>query len=85
MARRIEINIDELVLDGFAPGDRHNIGESLQLELRRLITEQSIPGQLSRDWHVEWLDAGEFSNPVNSKPESTGNQIAKSVYKRLII
>jgi hypothetical protein len=38
--RTVELHVDELVLDGFAPGDRHVIGDAVEWELRRLLTKQ---------------------------------------------
>jgi hypothetical protein len=33
----INLHIEELVLHGFAPGDRHRISEAVEQELTRLI------------------------------------------------
>ena len=34
---RIELHIEELVLHGFAPGDRRPLGEAVERELTRLL------------------------------------------------
>ena len=36
----LNLHIEELVLHGFAPGDRYRIGEAVQQELTRLFAEQ---------------------------------------------
>ena len=83
MVSSIEVNIEELVLHGFKPGDRYDIGKSLELELARLFTEQGLPGVLSENMNVRRVDAGTFNASLNSKAESIGSQTAKSVYKGL--
>lgn len=80
MNNNLEINIEELVLHGFAPGDRYEIGKSLELELVRLFTEQGVPGVLSENMNVGRVDAGKFSASPNSKANVIGNQTAISVY-----
>jgi hypothetical protein len=42
-SERIELHIDRLVLDGFAPGDRHRIADALRIELARLLVERGMP------------------------------------------
>ena len=43
----IELHIEELVLHGFAPGDRHPIGDAVEHELIRLFAEQGLPSLLN--------------------------------------
>jgi len=43
----IHLHIEELVLHGFAPGDRHQISEAMQQELTRLISEKNISGEFA--------------------------------------
>ena len=83
MNKKVEINIEELVLNGFAPGDRYNIGKAIEQELARLFTEQGVPSILSKNRNFERLDAGAFNATTDSKAESIGNQTAKSIYKGL--
>ena len=45
----IDLHIDKLVLYGFSPGDRYRIGDSVETELVRLLTEQGIPPTLLAD------------------------------------
>ena len=40
----IVIEIDELVLHGFPPGERYRIGEAVQAELARILGERGLPG-----------------------------------------
>ena len=76
----IELNIEELVLHGFQPGDRQRIGLAVQQELSRLFTEQGLPTGLSSGGAVPSLDAGAFHNAPDAKPGAVGQQIANSIY-----
>lgn len=73
---RIEIEIGELVLDGFAPESRHRIGDALERELARLLAERPISGELAGG---ERLDAGAFSMAPGASPEQLGAAIAGAV------
>lgn len=77
---RIEVNIDELVLHGFSPAERYRIGEALEGELTRLLTEGGLPSGLVKGGQVDRLDCGSFDVKQGSKGESIGLQVAKSVY-----
>jgi len=81
MNNNVEINIEELVLHGFAPGDRYEIGNSLELELVRLFTEEGVPGVMSENSNVDGLVAGTFNTSANAKAKSIGIQTAESVYR----
>ena len=54
----VELHIEELVLRGFAPGDRYRIGEAVERELAHLFSEQGTPPSLAQEarlhgWTVE--------------------------------
>jgi hypothetical protein len=73
------LHIEELVLHGFAPGDRHGIAEAVEQELTRLISERqsfSCPTKcISRDQ----VDGGNFRMTNSAKPNAVGAQIAGAV------
>ena len=77
---RIEIVIDELVLEGFAPSDKYRIGEAVTRELERLFLE-SAPQPMPETTR-ERVDAGAFVMQ-GTRGESIGAQIASSVFKSL--
>ena len=79
----VELHIEELVLHGFAPGDRYNIGDAVERELGRLFSEQGTPSQLSLNAETAQLDAGGFDVAHGSKPEAIGSQVAHALYGRL--
>ncbi|MFP5261551.1 MAG: hypothetical protein ACLGJB_06555 [Blastocatellia bacterium] len=79
----VELYIEELVLHGFVPGERHDIGEAVERELTRLFAEQGAPPQLSHSSQTARMDAGAFEVSPDSKPEVIGTQVAQTLYGRL--
>jgi hypothetical protein len=78
---RVRLHIEELVLDGFSPGDSRRISEAFQTELLRLLTERGIPPSLVRNCVVDGLDAGEFRAATSGKALGAG--LAGALYGRL--
>jgi hypothetical protein len=79
----VELHIEEMVLHGFAPGERYNISDAVERELERLFSEQVAPSQLSLSAEIVDLDGGSFEVAQGSKPEVIGSQIAQALYERL--
>ncbi len=77
--REIEVHIEELVLHGFAPGDRWRIGDVLESELRGLLMEKGLPVA----WHQspEKIEAGPLRAASLTKPSRAGRQIARTIWK----
>jgi hypothetical protein len=78
---RVEIVIDELILHGFSPAERVAIGDSLSLELERLITEQGFQAFENVDTPV--LKAAPVKLQANAKPKTVGSQVAQVVHASL--
>jgi hypothetical protein len=76
----IHLHIEELVLHGFAPGDRHRIGDAMQRELARLFAEKQAPPGLTKNAEIDRLNGGTFQMTAAPRPESTGTQIARAVF-----
>jgi hypothetical protein len=79
----VEIEIGELVLEGFSPFERYRIGEAVERELTRLLVEQGVAPNLRRGGEIENLDAGVFQLQANAQVGFTGVQIAQAVYSSL--
>jgi hypothetical protein len=77
----IQLHIEELMLHGFAPGDRHRIANALQHELARLFAEQGTAVTLAGE--VARLDAGAFQMAENASARAIGSQIALAVHARI--
>ena len=65
--KNIELNIDELVLHGFAPGDRYSIGEAVEQELTRLLTDRGVPQSLEHGGEIGHVDGGAFEVEQGSR------------------
>ena len=77
----IELRIEELVLHGFAPGDRYMIGDTVEHELARLFGEQGVPSLLRSENAMDEIKGATFNSAHNAKPPAIGRQIAQAVYK----
>lgn len=80
---KLELHIEELILEGFAPESRHLIARAVEGELSRLFAEQGIPSWMSEGGEVARLDGGAFQSAPGSRPQATGVEIAQAVYGRL--
>jgi len=74
----VALNIDELVLHGFAPGDRHRIAAAMRREMTRLISAQGVPDA----WHANppVMQGQQFTAAHDANPHAVGTAIARSVY-----
>jgi hypothetical protein len=77
----IELHIEELVLHGFAPGDRCAIGDAVERELTRLLGEQRVPSLLRSENATDEIKGATFNVVDNSKPLAIGHQVARAVYQ----
>jgi len=79
-SKNIELNIEELVLHDFSPGDRHRIGEAMEQELTRLLADRGVPQSLERGGEVAHVDGGAFEVAQGSRAQVVGAQVAKAAY-----
>jgi hypothetical protein len=78
--KNIELHIEELVLEGFSPGDRYRIGEAVEQELTRLLADRGVPESLAQGGEVASVDGGAFEVAPGSRADVVGAQVAKAVY-----
>ena len=76
----IDLRIDEIVLHGFAPADRHRIGDAFQRELTRLLAAEGVPPAWASGGPAAQVDAGAFTVAPGARPEIVGAQVARAVY-----
>jgi hypothetical protein len=76
----LELHIEDLVLEGFQPGDRRRIGYALVAELERLLGDRGVPESIGRDLEIEVADGGELDLAPGSKADAIGSQVAGAVY-----
>lgn len=79
----VTIEIDELVLHGFAAGDRYRIGEAVQVELARIIAERGLPGLGRGSAEAARLDGGTFAVPAEMPATAVAAGIAAAVYRSM--
>src|SRR6266481_2902649 len=77
----LELRIEELVLHGFALGDRFVIGEAVERELARLLEDRGIPISLRLENATDEINGASFNAAQNAKPPAIGRQIAQAVYQ----
>lgn len=76
----VELHIEELVLHGFAPGDRHRIAEAMQRQLTRLLAQPGGLPPAARGGDIARLDGGAFAVAPGTPPEGVGAQVAQAIY-----
>jgi hypothetical protein len=74
----VALRIDELVLHGFAPGDRQRIAAAVQREMTRLVAAGGVP----QAWTASppALRGQPLAAPHGAGPHAIGAAIARSVY-----
>ncbi|HEY0384719.1 MAG TPA: hypothetical protein VGC64_01850 [Pyrinomonadaceae bacterium] len=80
---RIELYIEELVLHGFARGDRYAIADAVERELSRLLAAQltghAVPPALAHNTEHARMDAGTI-HLQTAVAASVGTQLAQAVH-----
>jgi hypothetical protein len=78
----LELHIDELVLHGFAPGDRFRIRDAVERELSRLFLGQ-LPTLLANPAEIDRKTAPPIKIASSARPEVIGRRVAQSIYQGL--
>jgi hypothetical protein len=81
---RIELMIDELLLEGLGSEDRESIRADVERQLTRLFLEQGIPLSLIREAEIDHLEAGSISVDDTMGSNTIGTRIARTLYKGLV-
>jgi len=80
---KLELHIEELLLDGFDPRDRHRIADELQRSLILLLRESQDGAIEQQDKQIERLDAGAVSIPRSAPSGDVGSHIAGAITQAL--
>jgi hypothetical protein len=83
-APRVEVHIDELVLDGFERNHALRIGDALPNALARLLEERGAPSNLAEGGDFEAIDGGSIRLAPCMRPELIGERVGLSVYEGLV-
>lgn len=76
----LELHIEELVLHGFAPGDRYRIGDAMKREIAHLFAKRGTPPLLAQGSEIGRLVDGTFGVRPGSGAEAIGVRVARAVY-----
>ncbi len=79
--RAVEVHVEELVLHGFAPGDRLGIAVAVERELARLLARDGVPPAWHRPGERERVDGGAFRHAPDAPPRRTGAAVAREIWK----
>lgn len=79
--RSVTVEIEELVLHGCAPGDRHRVAAAVTRELERLLRQQGLPAPLAEPAHFTQREGGTIPAESGVRPESLGREVARAVYR----
>jgi hypothetical protein len=76
----IDVHIEEVVLHGFRPQDGHGIGDALERELARLLSQPHGRAGLTESRDLPSVDAGRVSLEPGARPRVIGRRLAGAVY-----
>jgi hypothetical protein len=79
----IELDIEELVLDGFPASHRHFIRAAVERELTRLFAERGVPPTWNSDQAIPRLQGGSIALRPGTPPSAVGRQIAGALYQSM--
>jgi len=84
MGVKLEVRIDELVLNGFAPADGPRIGAAVKRELEHLLAGSAADMGTRPDAKIARLNAGSFHVTPGASAHAIGLQVARAVDRGLI-
>ncbi|HKV40514.1 MAG TPA: hypothetical protein VJX67_14980 [Blastocatellia bacterium] len=79
----VELHIGELSLIGFKPGDKHIVGDALQRELTRLLSENDVGALLKHEIELDRLNLDGFQVRPGMSPRTIGVEVAAAIFRRL--
>ena len=80
-AARIDLHIEELVLQGFNHLDQAELGVRVQEALSQLFADQGLPAALNQGGQVNALDGGTFTVQPDAGAGDIAGQIAQAIYR----
>lgn len=83
MSRDIELNIDEIVIDGFADSNPDDVRLSIESELRLLINERGIPKNIGHRSNGKITPNSFNKRDHIGGQQSIGFHVAREIYSRL--
>jgi hypothetical protein len=77
----IELNIEEVVLQGFREADKEILVTAFRNELTRLISEEGL-SEIITDGESFRLEGGSFTVPPGRSIGESGEHVATEIYAR---
>jgi hypothetical protein len=77
--RRIEVEIDELTLNGFQAVHGHRIAEGVQVELAQIVSQPGWIDVLRRALALDRLAAPSIRVAPHTRPEAIGALVARAL------
>lgn len=79
--RRIEIHIEEIVLHGVPPSDRHAVADALQVELAALVARHGVEGLLARPDALAHQTPPRVAISEGARLASVGREVARAIHR----
>jgi hypothetical protein len=79
----VRLNIERLVLHGFAHADRHTVAAGVQTELARLMANGDRVRSLRKPLILERSNGGTIRVGAGASPRTTARQIARAIFRSL--
>ncbi len=79
----LELEIDELVVEGIPRSDRERFAGALRRELERLLRERVLPASLRQSREVKHLTPRTPSVPGDASANQLGAAVARTIYEAL--
>jgi hypothetical protein len=76
---RIELDIDELVLDDFKPHERFRIRAAIERELEGLLSTEGGLQPLQQDREISYLDGGTLEDTPSFTGRAIGSRVARAL------
>ena len=79
-ARRVDVRIDELVLEDVRPAEAADVGAALERELARLVREGGVAASAQR---IETAPAAQIERVPGEPAAVLGARVAGAIYGRV--
>jgi hypothetical protein len=84
MKANVDLHIGELILRGLPYAERYRVAAVVEAELKRLLNEGGLPPSLAAGGTVPQVQVDDLRLQAGAKPSVVGEQIAGSIYSRLV-
>lgn len=81
--RRIDLDVERLVVEGASPAEARRIGAAVEAELTRLLAERGLPPGLEGGGEIGALDAGPVPRAPGDSARAVGGRVAGAVARSL--